>query len=137
MVELLSGMPDRVAIIGAGASGLTAARQALYYGFDPVIFEKTSNLGGIWNYSDDPKERSVSFSTTMFHSKEFSGFSDFPPPEKFGTFMHHSEVLEYLDSYAEHFKVKNRIMFNTEATSVRRADDWKDTGNWLLTYKNQ
>ncbi|VDK51649.1 unnamed protein product [Anisakis simplex] len=45
-------MPDRrlIAIVGAGSSGITATRQALDYGFEPVAFEVSKTFGGLWNY---------------------------------------------------------------------------------------
>uniref|UniRef100_A0A914NZ12 Flavin-containing monooxygenase n=1 Tax=Panagrolaimus davidi TaxID=227884 RepID=A0A914NZ12_9BILA len=133
---MISRKPDRVAIIGAGVSGIAAARQAIAYGFDPIVFEKSPNLGGIWNYSDDPDVRSVSFSTTSLTSKELMAFSEFPPPEKFGIFMHHTEILEYLNLYVDNFKLRHLIKFSTEVIAVNRADDWKDSGHWIVTTKD-
>uniref|UniRef100_A0A7E4UXP2 Flavin-containing monooxygenase n=1 Tax=Panagrellus redivivus TaxID=6233 RepID=A0A7E4UXP2_PANRE len=130
-------MPDKVAIIGAGASGLTAARQAIAYGFEPVIFEKLSDLGGIWRYSENPNVRSVSWSTTNTSSKELSAFSDFAPSEAYSKFMHHTEVLNYLEAYAAHFKLREHIKFDTEVTLVARADDWEQTGDWVITYNDK
>ena len=129
------------------------SRQALAYGFDPVVFEKADDIGGIWNYSDHPEGipvpfqsipklsyfsvRSVSFSTTCLTSKELMAFSEFPPPEKFATFMHHTEILEYLNLYVDNFKLRHRIKLSTEVLSVRRADDWKETGHWLVTSRDR
>jgi cation diffusion facilitator CzcD-associated flavoprotein CzcO len=42
--------PLRVAIIGSGASGLPAIRNALQYGVVPVVFEKSDDIGGLWRY---------------------------------------------------------------------------------------
>lgn len=43
-------MVKRIAIIGAGSSGLTAIKECLDYGFEPVCFEKTHDIGGLWRY---------------------------------------------------------------------------------------
>lgn len=40
----------KVAVIGAGASGLPATKTCLEYGFDVVCFEKTGDIGGLWRY---------------------------------------------------------------------------------------
>ena len=48
----------RIAIIGAGASGLPAIHHALLYGLEPVCFEITSNIGGLWKYKEED-ERNV------------------------------------------------------------------------------
>lgn len=40
----------KVGIIGAGASGLPAIKTCLEYGFEPVCFEKTNDIGGLWRF---------------------------------------------------------------------------------------
>lgn len=61
-----------VAIIGAGASGLVAAKVLLTDGFNITVFDRYSKLGGIW--SEDG-------SYFNLHSQQISGtmeYSDFP-----------------------------------------------------------
>ena len=41
-------MGKRVAIVGAGASGLSAIKCCLEEGLEPVCFEKTGSIGGLW-----------------------------------------------------------------------------------------
>ncbi len=41
----------KIAIIGAGPAGLVSAKYALENGFETTIFEKESELGGLWNPS--------------------------------------------------------------------------------------
>lgn len=43
----------KVAIIGAGASGLASARRAIEYNVDIVVFEETDHVGGIWKYCEN------------------------------------------------------------------------------------
>ncbi|CAD6445792.1 6fdc982d-a0c6-4e74-9eea-af9f47ff6dff [Sclerotinia trifoliorum] len=43
---------DRVAVIGAGVSGLAAARHLLDYGLDVTIYERSSKPGGVWAYDE-------------------------------------------------------------------------------------
>ena len=40
----------KVCVIGAGASGLPAIKACVEYGLEVVCFERTSDLGGLWNY---------------------------------------------------------------------------------------
>lgn len=42
----------KIVIIGAGASGLCAARHAISKGYDVSIFEQTDHVGGTWAYTD-------------------------------------------------------------------------------------
>lgn len=42
----------RVVIVGAGVSGIVAAKTFLQYGYkDVIILERSDELGGVWNSS--------------------------------------------------------------------------------------
>ena len=41
------------AVIGAGAAGLVAARELIAEGHQVTVFEKGSQTGGVWVYTDD------------------------------------------------------------------------------------
>ena len=41
-------MPEDIAIIGFGISGIAACRWAIHYGFRPVVYEKNPQFGGVW-----------------------------------------------------------------------------------------
>lgn len=45
--------PLNIAIIGAGASGLTTARHAIAQGHYVTVFEQNDQLGGVWVYTDE------------------------------------------------------------------------------------
>ena len=47
-----NGQVRRVCIIGAGASGLPSIKSCLERGLEPVCFERNSELGGIWYYTN-------------------------------------------------------------------------------------
>lgn len=42
----------KIAVIGAGPSGLCAAKHSLDYKYDVTVFEKASQIGGTWVYTD-------------------------------------------------------------------------------------
>lgn len=42
----------KIAVIGAGPSGLCAAKHSLDRNYDVTVFEQTSKVGGLWNYSN-------------------------------------------------------------------------------------
>lgn len=44
-------------------------------------------------------------------SKEMSCFSDFPFPEDFPNYLHHTLLLEYFRMYAQHFDLLRHIRF--------------------------
>src|SRR5579859_7914953 len=43
----------RVAVIGAGISGLAAAKCLLDEKLVPVVFEQAAEIGGVWNYHEE------------------------------------------------------------------------------------
>ena len=95
---------ERVAITGAGASGLPAIKSVLEEDMIPVCFERTDDIGGLWNYSPNIREdgqASVMKSTVMNSSKEMMCHSDFPVPKDYPNSMHNSKVLEYFRLYAK------------------------------------
>ena len=102
---------------GAGSSGLAAAKALMEYGFEVDVLERERELGGNWNFGK-PNAR-VYASTHMISSKPFTSYPDYPMPDRFPDYAHHTQVLEYLRSYARHFGVDDRIEFGV---SVERME---------------
>lgn len=44
-------MVRRVAVVGAGISGLAAIKCCLEEGLEPVCFELSEDIGGLWRYT--------------------------------------------------------------------------------------
>ncbi|WKX88743.1 hypothetical protein Q1695_008400 [Nippostrongylus brasiliensis] len=127
----------RVAIVGAGPSGLPSARHALLYGFEPVVFEMSGEVGGLWNYKPhDSEEASVMKSTVINSSKEMTAYSDFPPSAELANYMHNRKLLEYFQDYAQHFKLHQYIRFNHKVINVKKSVDHSDSGKWLVEYED-
>ncbi|RUS76876.1 hypothetical protein EGW08_015367, partial [Elysia chlorotica] len=128
----------RVLIIGAGCSGLAAIKSCLDEGLDPVCLERSSDIGGLWNYKDNDVTGSAGIyrSLVINTSKEMMMFSDFPPPESFPPFLTHQKVLEYFRLYAENFGLLRYIRFGAEVKRVSKAKDYEATGKWKVEYLN-
>ncbi|XP_075545125.1 flavin-containing monooxygenase 5-like isoform X2 [Dermacentor variabilis] len=122
----------KVCIVGAGSSGLTCARQMLDYGFDVVLYERSTDMGGLWAYHDDDVEgrASVMRTTIINTSKEMSAFSDFPPPKDLPNYMHNTKMLGYFRSYADHFGVTKYVKTKHDVVQVMPAADYEKTGRW-------
>lgn len=43
-------MSQRVAVIGAGPSGLTSIKSCLEEGLEPTCFESSEDIGGLWRF---------------------------------------------------------------------------------------
>ncbi|GAV73910.1 LOW QUALITY PROTEIN: FMO-like domain-containing protein [Cephalotus follicularis] len=102
-------MENRVAIIGAGVSGLVACKYSLEKGFRPLVFEAEEVIGGIWTRTID--------STRLQNSKNDFKFADYPwPPSTTDKFPTHYQ--EYIESYAKHFGLYPYIKFNSKVISL-------------------
>ncbi|MDJ0959370.1 MAG: NAD(P)-binding domain-containing protein [Acidimicrobiia bacterium] len=120
----------KVCIIGAGASGLVSAKVLRQQSIDYDWFELGSDIGGNWRYGNDNGRSSAYASLHIDTSKERMRFSDFPMPEEWPHYLHHSQVLEYFESYAEHFRLKPRVTFRTRVEQVTPGEA---EGTWDVT----
>ena len=109
-----------MAVIGAGASGLTAIKCCLDEGFDVVCFERTDHISGLWHYTEQVEngQACVMKSTVMNTAKEMMCYSDFPIPKEYPNFMHHKWVDEYFHMYSDAFGLRKKISFETEVSYV-------------------
>ncbi|XP_055930604.1 flavin-containing monooxygenase 5-like isoform X2 [Argiope bruennichi] len=130
--------PKRIAIIGAGPSGLTAIKSCKEEGFIPVCYERNGVPGGLWRYHDEDIHgvASVMRTTIINTSKEMSAFSDFPPPKEFPNFMHNSKMLEYFMLYAETFNLLRHIRYHLEVIKVEPSKEYETNGRWTVTVKS-
>jgi hypothetical protein len=101
----------RTAIIGAGISGLTAAKMLKDYGVAHTTFESSDRIGGNWAFGNPNGHSSAYRSLHIDTSKHRLSFKDFPMPEHYPSFPHHSEIKAYLDAYAETFGLLDEIEF--------------------------
>uniref|UniRef100_A0A8C5L2Z2 Flavin-containing monooxygenase 5 n=1 Tax=Jaculus jaculus TaxID=51337 RepID=A0A8C5L2Z2_JACJA len=103
----------RIAVIGAGSSGLTCIKCCLEEGLEPVCFERSNDIGGLWRFQENPEEGRASIyrSVIINTSKEMMCFSDYPIPDHFPNFMHNSQIMEYFRMYAKDFDLLKYIRF--------------------------
>ncbi|NWV10841.1 FMO1 monooxygenase, partial [Ptilonorhynchus violaceus] len=122
----------RVAVVGAGVSGLTATKCCLDEGLEPTCFEQSQDIGGLWRYTEDIEAGRPSLYASVISnsSKEMSAFSDFPYPEDFPVFLPNARLLDYLRRYAERFGLREHIKVGTTVVSIRKNPDFATTGQW-------
>ncbi|XP_074316419.1 flavin-containing monooxygenase FMO GS-OX-like 9 [Silene latifolia] len=146
-----------VCVIGAGPSGLVAARELRKEGHKVVVIEQNHDIGGQWLYDpktegEDPLGRSTKFlkvHSSMYESlrlqspREIMGYSDFPFVEKKGRdmrrFPSHREVFLYLNDFCEFFGLRDMIRFNTRVEYVGiNNKEFCEVGNdikWVVKSK--
>ncbi|KAG8196637.1 hypothetical protein JTE90_006547 [Oedothorax gibbosus] len=128
----------RIAVIGAGCVGLTTVIQLKDEGFEPVCYEKTDRPGGTWCYREESYAGlgSIMPTTIINHSKELGAYSNFPPAKKFNNYMRHSEMYQYFMEYWTTHDCLKHVRFNMETTSIRRSEDYDQTGRWVVTVRD-
>lgn len=119
-----------VAVIGAGAAGLCAARHVLDRPglfSAPVVYEAAADVGGTWVYQEwvgnHGNGRAVH--SSMYRDlrtnlpKEVMMFPDFPFDPELDSFLPHQEVRKYLEKYCQYFHIRPHIRFKTEVERVK------------------
>jgi hypothetical protein len=116
----------KVCIIGAGSSGLAAAKVFAERGVPFDCLERENDIGGLWN---ETTNTGVVYDTTyLVSSRRYTGFEDFPMPDEYPTYPSHREALAYLRDYAQNFGILDRIEFNTTVDGIERAEG----GGWRV-----
>ncbi|KAL6486178.1 hypothetical protein MHYP_G00055700 [Metynnis hypsauchen] len=125
-------MAQRVAVIGGGSSGLTCIKCCLDEGLEPVCFESSDDIGGLWRFKENPEpdRASIYHSVIINTSKEMMCYSDFPIPGHFPNFMHNSYIMDYYRMYAERFELTRYIRFQTKVLRVIPRPDFALSGQW-------
>ena len=118
----------RVAVIGAGAGGLCAAKYMKGAGFDVTVFELGSQIGGLWCYMNDNGLSSAYRTLHINTSRGVTQFHDLPFDDDVQPFPDHWDMHKYLVRYAEHFGITPLIRFNSEVTQVAPADSGHEDG---------
>ena len=107
----------KVCVVGAGPSGLVTIKELLEEGHEPVCFEKSNAIGGVFHCENGK----VYDSTLLTVSNYFMAFSSFPPtkddPRDFWT---HERYFEYLENFCDHFSLQPHIQFNSEIRNIKR-----------------
>jgi Flavin-binding monooxygenase-like len=118
---------EAVCVIGAGLSGLAAIKNLREHGFAVDCYERETGVGGAWNWRH--ARSPVYASTHLLSSKPSSQFPDFPMPDHWPDYPHHSQMHGYLERYADHFGLREHIWFGTEVVRVEPAE----AGYWDVT----
>ncbi|XP_035226921.1 flavin-containing monooxygenase 5-like [Stegodyphus dumicola] len=128
----------KVAVIGAGTSGLMAIKNLKEENFEPVCFEKTSRVGGLWHYHEDDIDGipSCMWCTSLNNSKELGAISDFPPKSDYPNYMRHFKVLEMFMDYAKTFDLLHHIRYNKEVIHIMKTQDYNEIGEWKVVVKD-
>ena len=108
----------RYAVIGAGPSGLSAARALQKAGIAFDGYEASRGVGGLW---DIENPRSTMYeSAHLISSRTTTEFAEFPMDSD-ADYPSHRTLIRYFRDFADHFGLTERFRFDTRVTAVERA----------------
>lgn len=116
----------RYAVIGAGPSGLSAARALQGAGIAFDGYEASSGVGGLWDI-DNPRSTMYE-SAHLISSRTTTEFAEFPM-DAAADYPGHRELIRYFRSYADHFGLTEHFRFDTTVTRL----DPRDGRRWAVT----
>ncbi len=119
----------RVCLIGAGSSGIAAAKALHERSIDFDCFEKSDRVGGNWVFANTNGMSAAYKDLFINTSRPRMEYSDFPMPASYPDFPHHSQIAAYFDEYVDHFGFRERITFQTGVAHADRGED----GVWTVT----
>jgi Flavin-binding monooxygenase-like len=115
----------RYAVIGAGPSGLSAARALQKAGIAFDGYEASRGVGGLW---DIENPRSTMYeSAHLISSRTTTEFAEFPMDTD-ADYPSHRTLIAYFRDFADHFGLTERFRFDTRVIALDKRDD----GEWML-----
>jgi hypothetical protein len=116
---------NRYAVIGAGPSGLAAARALTRRGIGIDGYEASAGVGGLWDI-DNPRSTMYE-SAHLISSRTTTEFTEFPLRSTVD-YPGHRVLRQYFRDYADHFGLTGRFRFETRVTRLEPQG-----GGWDLT----
>lgn len=115
-----------VVVIGAGPSGLSAARHLVAAGRSVLGVERHTDVGGIWDI-DNPGTPMYE-SAHLISSRTLSALDGHAMPDDFPDYPSHRQLLAYLRDYADTHGLRDQYRFGLEVQSAEPRDE----GGWDL-----
>ncbi|TFY78192.1 hypothetical protein EWM64_g5819 [Hericium alpestre] len=113
----------RIAVVGAGLTGISSAAHCIAHNFDVVIFEADDRPGGIWAHVNKSSGLQLNSLLYRFH----------PGVLWSRAFPYRDEILGEITRIWKEYRLVSRTRFNTPVTSVCRADGTRSPdAKWLV-----
>lgn len=110
----------KIAIVGAGFAGLSSARVLLALGHQVTVYEKASDVGGVWSAT----RRYPGLHTQ--NNKGSYALSDLPMPKDYPEWPSGEQVQSYLEAYVDKLGLARYLRLDTEvvATTPTTGGGW-------------
>jgi cation diffusion facilitator CzcD-associated flavoprotein CzcO len=115
------------AVIGAGPSGLAAARNLQRAGIPWAGYELAAGVGGLWDI-DGPRS-TVYESAHLISSKRTTEFTEFPMADDVADYPSHRDLLGYFRDFAARYDLTSGFEFGAEVVAAAPHPD----GGWTVT----
>uniref|UniRef100_A0A7S3K387 FAD/NAD(P)-binding domain-containing protein n=1 Tax=Aureoumbra lagunensis TaxID=44058 RepID=A0A7S3K387_9STRA len=112
----------KIAVVGAGPSGLVTAKVLQSRGHEVVVIEKECSVGGAFRWRSYEDSRMVS-------SKYLTAFSDLRIPASADTHLTLDDYVKYLEAYTKKFNIEP--IFSTVVESIEKEGE-----GYVVTCKN-
>lgn len=114
----------RYCVIGAGPSGLAAAKALGEAGLAFDVFERHSDVGGIW---DDTNPNTPIYESAHFiSSKTQSAFDGFPMPAEYPDYPSWKQIRDYIRAFADEYDLRKHVRFGTEVMRAQPVgEQWE------------
>lgn len=113
----------RVCVIGAGCSGITTAKALKDQNIPFDVYEKGSDIGGLWRIHNDNGMSSIYKSLHINTHRDRMEYRDMPMPDHYPDYPGHKLIHDYFRNYCEHFDLYPHIHLNTGVKRVERQTD--------------
>jgi cation diffusion facilitator CzcD-associated flavoprotein CzcO len=117
-------------VIGAGPSGLAAARNLQRAGIPWAGYELASGVGGLWDI-DGPRS-TVYESAHLISSKRTTEFTEFPMADDVADYPSHRDLLGYFRDFATTYDLTSGFEFGSEVVAAAPHPD----GGWTVTVEH-
>ncbi|CAO1615374.1 unnamed protein product [Parajaminaea phylloscopi] len=107
----------RVCIVGAGFSGIAAAKILKEFGHEITVFETCPDVGGVWSSQRRYPGLGTQNVASTYH------FSDMPMPKHYPEWPSAEQVQAYLEAYVAKHTLRDVIHCSTEVKSIERPVD--------------
>lgn len=117
----------RVAVVGGGSAGVTAARMLKQAGHRPNIFETGTSFGGVW--ASEPTNSVVYKNLRTNLPKQVMQSPDLDFPSSLPSYVDARALGDYIEAYAEKFNVD--ATFGARVLQVTPLPE----GRWFIEYE--
>lgn len=123
---------NKVCVIGAGPSGITAIKNLRDLDITVVAYDFNSEVGGNWIYNEEEGHSSVFETTHIISSKTLSQYEDYSFDDfeaGIPDYPSHDQLRRYFQAYARKFNLYPHIQFDTLVKKCNLLDDktWEVT----------